>query len=79
VLADCAEFRIRRVPLARGGRLAFAAGEQPRLLHAVRGRVQADPGAEIVGPGDNVLLPFAEAFEFSAVEDALLLVTDHFA
>jgi len=79
VLADCAEFRLRRIPLARGARLFFAAGEQPRLLHVVRGRVQTDDGPEIVAPGDNVLLPFAEAFEFRATEDALLLVTENFA
>jgi mannose-6-phosphate isomerase len=79
VLADCAEFRIRRVPLARGERLAVAAGEEPRLLHVVRGRIQAGPAAETLGSGDQALLPFDEAFEFSASEEALLLVTDHFA
>jgi mannose-6-phosphate isomerase len=79
VLADCAEFRIRREPLVRGARLAFSAGEQPRLLHVVHGRVgEASTGAVLAG-GDNVLLPYAGSFTFTAVDDTLLLVTENFA
>jgi mannose-6-phosphate isomerase len=79
VLADCAEFRIRRQPLAGGSRVAFAAGQQPRLLHVVRGRVgEAATGAVLAG-GDNVLLPYAESFTITATEDSLLLVTENFA
>lgn len=79
VLADCAEFRIRRQPLARGARVGFAAGQQPRLLHVVHGRVsEAGTGAVLAG-GDNVLLPYADGFVFTAVEDSLVLVTENFA
>ena len=79
VLADCPEFRIRRVPLARGARAAFSAGEQPRLLHVVSGRVgESNTGAGL-SAGDNVLLPYAEGFVFTAADDALLLVTENFA
>ncbi|MBX3738119.1 MAG: class I mannose-6-phosphate isomerase [Candidatus Didemnitutus sp.] len=77
VLADCAEFGIRRVRLARGARLEFAGREQPRLLSVVTGRLQA--GDETVERGENVLLPFAEAFAFTASEDTLALVTENFA
>jgi len=77
VLADCAEFRIRRVRLARGARLEIAAGEQPRLLSVVTGRLGA--GDDAVARGENVLLPFAEAFAFSASEETLALITENFA
>jgi mannose-6-phosphate isomerase len=78
VLADCAQFRIRREPLARGGRLMFAAGQQPRLLHVVGGRVQEAATAQALGRGDNALLPYAGRFAFTATEDSLLLVTENF-
>jgi mannose-6-phosphate isomerase len=78
VLADCPEFRIRRVPLARGAKLAFSAGQQPRLLHVVRGRVGESGTDGTLARGDNVLLPYAESFTFTATDDALLLVTENF-
>jgi mannose-6-phosphate isomerase len=79
VLADCAEFRIRRVPLARGAGLAFGAGEQPRLLHVVRGLIKETAMAGALAGGDNVLLPYTGQFTFTAGEDSLLLVTENFA
>lgn len=77
VLADCAEFRIRRVRLAAGARLEIAAREQPRLLSVVTGRLQA--GDDAVARGENVLLPFADAFAFTASEETLALITEDFA
>ncbi len=47
VIADCDEFRIRRVVLGAGERLDLAAGEQPRLLSVVSGCVVPP------GPGDG--------------------------
>ena len=79
VLADCAEFRIRCVPLAPGGQLAFAAGQEPRLLHVVRGRICEEPAGVVLSSGDNALLPFADGFTFAAAEESLLLVTEGFA
>jgi mannose-6-phosphate isomerase len=79
VLADCAEFRIRRAPLARGERLEFAAGQQPRLLHIVQGAVQETAATESWGPGENVLLPFAGRFAVTATADSVVLVTENFA
>ncbi len=78
VLAACAEFRIRRVPVARGAQLTFAAGEQPRLLHVVTGGLRDAAGAVTLTRGDNVLLPFAGAFALTATEASLVLVTDAF-
>jgi mannose-6-phosphate isomerase len=80
VIADCPEFRIRRVPVARGARIVFTAGEQCRLLSVVRGRLRVRdlPVAPLVA-GDNALLPFAGAFAFEAEEEALVLVTENFS
>lgn len=80
VIADCAEFRIRRVPLKKGGSLGFAAGEQCRLLSVVRGRLRAR-GLDLTPfiAGENALLPFAGAFTFEADEDSLVLVTENFS
>ena len=79
VLADCAEFRLRCVPLASGGQLAVPGGQQPRLLHVVRGRIGETATGGILSGGDNVLLPFADSFHFAAAEESLLLVTEGFA
>jgi len=76
VLAECREFRITRHRLARGERLAFAAGEQARILSVVEGTLTAD-GATL-RMGDNVLLPHAGAYSFAAGQDAVVLVTDKF-
>jgi len=76
VLAECREFRITRHRLARGERLAFAAGEQARILSVVEGTLAAD-GATLRA-GDNVLLPYAGTYEFTAGQEAVVLVTDKF-
>jgi mannose-6-phosphate isomerase len=84
VIADCAEFRIRRVLLGAGERLHVAAGEQPRLLSVVRGRLslQAEGGGEkrsfTVDPGENLLLPYGGTFTFAADATTILLLTENF-
>ncbi len=78
VLADCAEFLIRRVPLARGERLVFEAGQQPRLLHIAQGRVRENSASKSASRGDNLLLSFSGQFTFVAAEESLLLVTENF-
>ena len=77
VIADAREFRIRRVPLTRGEILRVAPGEQARILSVVEGSVR-DAGRD-VARGDNVVLPWAGAFAFEALEDSLLLVTENFS
>jgi mannose-6-phosphate isomerase len=82
VIADAHEFRIRRVPLEAGGKLTISAGEQARILSVVSGQVRATmaggKAAQIVG-GENVILPYAGAFEFEAAGGALLLLTENFS
>jgi hypothetical protein len=57
--------------------VTFAAGEQPRILSVVEGRL-VDPTGEVLARGDNVILPFAVKNTFIAETDALLLVTENF-
>ena len=84
VIADAKEFRIRRVPLAKGGRLQIAAREQPRILSVVSGQVRLAVAnsdgiaAENLKSGVNVLLPFETQFDCEATESAVLLVTENF-
>ena len=83
VIADCEEFRIRRVVLGAGERLELAGGEQPRLLSVVSGEVaqalDGPPGAgRTLRRGDNAVLPYAAAFAFSASAMAIVLVTENF-
>lgn len=86
VIADCAEFRIRRVVLGAGERLHLRSGEQPRLLSVVSGALRAGPEGtgtrspfgQKIGRGDNVLVPYAGAFTFTAEVMTILLVTEDF-
>jgi len=86
VIADCAEFRIRRVVLGPGERVHLRAGEQPRIISVVSGSVRAtaegtstrSPFGQKLNRGDNVLAPFAGAFTFSAEGTTILLITENF-
>jgi mannose-6-phosphate isomerase len=86
VIADCPEFRIRRVVLGAGERVHLRAGEQPRLLSVVSGGVRVSPeGSGTRSPfglklnrGDNVLVPYAGAFTFAAEGMTILLITENF-
>lgn len=78
VIAECAQFRIRRVPFDAGARIDIAAGGQPRLVSVVRGRISARPGEGEWRAGDTVLLPYAGSFTLRAEEPGLMLVTERF-
>ncbi|WP_404425277.1 type I phosphomannose isomerase catalytic subunit [Nibricoccus sp. IMCC34717] len=77
VIADADEFRITRRPLARGEVLAFASGEQPRIVSVVSGRLRA--GGDVFGRGENLIVGHAESASFTAEESSLVLITDNFA
>lgn len=85
VIADAKEFRIRRVPLAKGECLHFSAREQARILSVVSGQLTlavADShgnGASGLAAGANVLLPFDSAFDCEAASPSVLLVTENFS
>lgn len=92
-IADCAEFRIRRVVLGAGERVHLRAGEQPRIVSVVSGEVRAaaegagsgtangtrSPFAQKLRRGDNVVAPYAGAFTFTAETTTILLITENFA
>lgn len=77
IIADAREFRIRRVPLAERAELVFAAGEEPRILSVVEGRL-VTPEGEVLTRGDNVILPHSVKNSFIAQTDTLALVTEGF-
>jgi mannose-6-phosphate isomerase len=77
VIAECDEFRIRRVVLGPGEKLNFKAGQQPRILSVVSGSLQFDDVT--LGRGDNALLPYAGEFSGVASESGILLITENFA
>ena len=88
VIANCAEFCIRRVVLGAGEPFHVKAGEQPRLLSVVSGgiRISSENGVDTRSPfgqklvrGDTALLPFAGRFSFTSKETTILLVTENFA
>ncbi|HWZ95625.1 MAG TPA: type I phosphomannose isomerase catalytic subunit [Opitutaceae bacterium] len=79
VIADCPEFLIRRMPMAKGEKLSIAAGEQPRLFSVVAGSLRvAGPSGDTLMRGDNVLLPCAGAFTFEALSGVIALITENF-
>ena len=87
VIADSAEFRIRRVVLSAGEKAQVGAGEQPRLLSVVSGAVLVSenylPGmptsrSQRLARGENVLLPYAGEFTFVAEGSTIVLMTENF-
>lgn len=80
VIANCAEFRIHRLPLASGERLSVPSNEQPRVLSVVVGslRLSSSNENEWFAAGTNLLLPFCSSFSFEAATDATVLITDEF-
>lgn len=78
-LADCGEFRIRKIHLSpEGGPLVFSSREEPRLLHIVEGSLSLGGGESTMERGENVLLPYTGDFAFEVKEPAVVLVTDRF-
>ncbi|NCG08392.1 MAG: mannose-6-phosphate isomerase [Verrucomicrobia bacterium] len=78
VLADCAEFRIRKFEWAAGDGLDLPAGQTARLLHLVSGEVQDKHSGASLEIGGNYLQPYQADCRLMATSDAVLLVTDRF-
>ena len=82
IIADSREFRIRRLPLAAGASVTFAAGEQARLVSVVTGEIAVDaPNGDSLTRGDNVLLPYSGEFTLTAnaAGPAMVLITENFS
>ncbi len=80
VLADCAEFRIRKFEMnAESEPLNIAANQQARMLHVVEGEVIDSLSEGIARKGDNLILPYGAAFELSSKGNSTFLMTDNFS
>lgn len=77
ILADSAEFRLRRITLTAGENLLFPANDQAKILSVVEGQLQDKSGESIVA-GENVLLPYGKEFDFKVTQPLVALVTDRF-
>jgi mannose-6-phosphate isomerase len=85
VIAECGEFRIRRVVLDPGQRWRLRAGEGPRLVSVVSGSLgtvaegAGSRSAVRLSRGETVLAPHAGAFTFAVDSASIVLVTEAFA
>lgn len=79
VLADCNEFRIRKITWNPGqSMLEFKEQSQPRLLSIISGSLECVSDNSFIKAGMNILLPYADHFDFKATEPTTLLITDQF-
>ena len=76
LLADCREFRLRKMDLEISSNPVVLEQGEPRLVSVTAGSVQIS-GKEAVN-GTTVLLPARSSFEVTASEGATILVTDRF-
>jgi len=80
VLVRSREFGLRRERLRTGAKLAFAAGQEARILSVTKGVLECEqPPGQTLGLGSNVLLPRAWEVSFVAKTDAVVLVTENFS
>lgn len=82
IIADCPEFRIRRLILAAGATVSLPGREQPRILSVVEGSVDAFGSSSLprrLRRGDNALVPFVSDVVLTATEASTLLVTENFS
>lgn len=80
LLAECAEFVIRKFQMTAEREISFNANEQPRLLHVVSGKMRIEAGGESweAVRGENALLPYAGTFRIATTEPGVLLMTSDF-
>lgn len=77
---NCPEFRVMQYHLQKGGPgPAFPACESARVLSVVQGLLKIEDTTIVLKKGDNVLIPYAEAFKSVARAETRILITDQFA
>ena len=76
LLADCREFRLRKVDLGVSSNPVAFKGGEPRLVSVTAGSVQIS--GKTMANGSTVLLPASSSFEVTASDEATILVTDRF-
>ena len=77
VLCDIAPFRIRKFELTGGEPLNFRAGEDARIMYAVKGTLKC--GELLVSAPGCAFVPFAADACFEACGDCTVIVTENFA
>jgi len=77
VIADCPEFRIRRVVLQAADTFSLGRDEEPRVVSVVAGTLVTD--LAVLAKGANVVTTYGGKFEGQSQDACTLLVTDHFA
>lgn len=78
-LAESSEFNLEKREIAAGQALSFSAGEEPRLISVVSGRLIDSADGAPVEKADNVLLPYATDFSFTTEADTVVIITSGFA
>ncbi|KRP37542.1 MAG: mannose-6-phosphate isomerase [Opitutaceae bacterium BACL24 MAG-120322-bin51] len=79
VLADCSEFRIRKLELQPGdAAIELPAAEQARLIHIVSGTVIDETSGQTLATGNNYLQPYVTGARLVAETATTLLITDQF-
>ncbi len=79
LLAECRDFRIRKCECSPTGTpVRFPAQTGPYILSIIEGCLEDTTNNTLLEKGLNVLLPYAESFEYKATKDTIFLVTDRF-
>lgn len=79
VLADCAEFRIRKENWASGAMQTISpGGKEPEIFHVISGSLEDQLSGYVLQTGDTILLPAAGTALFLAKSDCSFLRTDNF-
>ncbi|MCH2615422.1 MAG: class I mannose-6-phosphate isomerase [Opitutales bacterium] len=76
LLADCREFRLRKVDLGVSSNPVAFKGGEPRLVSVTAGSVHIS--GKTIANGATVSLPASSSFEVTASDEATILVTDRF-
>ncbi len=74
VLCRSRQFEIRKIKLPKGAKIGYAADCAPRIISVVEGALKSSCGGA-VGLSENILIPFGEEAEFSAISACAILET----
>lgn len=77
-IADCKEFRTRKIELSEQESISFPKDEDTVLIGIVSGNLKENRTNRILKSGDNVLKPYSSLTELIALEKTVLLITDRF-
>lgn len=78
-LAESAVFNLEKRDIAAGESIKFNAGEEPRLLGIVSGRLVDSADGSAIEKAANVLLPYSTDFNLTAETDTVVVITSGFS